>query len=93
MFREFSPSVYASPTKDRTDEFWALYRKLFQRGMEKGVFRRSDPDVEITMLWAACHGFVELVLSERMPPRQTPSAALDAMREALVADRLRALRA
>ena len=92
MFREFSPSVYATRATDRTDELWALYRKLFQRGMERGVFRSGDPDVEIAMLWAACHGFVELTLSERMPPRQTPGAALDAMREALVGDRLRALR-
>jgi len=93
MFREFSPRVYTTQATDRTDEFWALYRKLFQRGMEQGVFRSGDPDVEIAMLWAACHGFVELALSERMPPRQTPDAALEALREALVADRLRALRA
>ena len=92
MFREFPPASWADAATDRTDEIWALYRKLFQRGMERGAFRRSDPDVAIAMLWAACHGFVELALSERMPPRQTPETGLAAMRDALVDDRIRALR-
>ena len=37
-------------------------------------------------------GFVELALSSRMPPRNAPEAALGTLREALIADRIRALR-
>lgn len=90
-FREFSPAGWGPRELARIDELWSLYRKIFQRGMETGAFRRADPDVAIAMLWAGCHGFVELALSGRMPPPSAPEAAHGALREALVADRIRAL--
>ena len=93
MFREFSPTSYSEDGLRRIDEIWALYRKIFQSGMEAGVFRNANPDIEIAMLWSACHGFVELALSQRMPPRPAPDAApLAGLRDAVVADRIRALR-
>ncbi len=93
MFREFEPAGYEAQAVQRIDEVWSLYRKIFQRGMEQGVFRNADPDAEIAMLWSSCHGFVELALSDRMPPRPAAQAgSVASLREHLLDDRIRALR-
>ncbi|NNL66688.1 MAG: TetR/AcrR family transcriptional regulator [Myxococcales bacterium] len=94
MFREFSPATYPEHGRQRIDQVWEIYRKIFQRGIECGEFRNMDPDIAISMLWSACHGFVELALSERMPPRAVSAVrSLEALREALLEDRIHALRA
>ena len=69
---------------------WDLVRALYVQGIESGAFRRSDPDREIALSWAAVHGYVQLVTGERLPADRAVWAAKIA--DALVEDRVRAIR-
>ena len=92
MFQELSVSGYATdPAVQHADQTWQLYQKLYQRGIETGRFRNVDPNLQILIGWATFHGFIQLAHAERMPPREAGPAPLAALRDAVIADRLRAL--
>ena len=71
----------------------ALFRQLYRRGMDERVLRHLDPDREIAIGWAMLHGFVTLAQSDRMPPFGLCVSSLPELREALLEERLRAIRA
>jgi AcrR family transcriptional regulator len=73
---------------------WELCRTAYARGIESGAFRPGSPDVETTIGWSMVHGFVELVLAERLPRHEEGAEREDlrTLRDALIEERLRALR-
>lgn len=94
MFQENTLSALA--TRYSVEELrsafrvWDLVRALYVQGIESGVFRKSDPDREIAISWAAVHGYVQLVTGERLPVDRAAWAAKVA--DAIVDDRVRAVR-
>jgi len=92
MTWDFSPEGYTEAERLRTAELWTRYRKLYGRGIESGAFRAGDPDVQAAMGWAFVHGFLQLAISGRMPPAALKDKTLTELRDALIAERIQALR-
>lgn len=93
MFREnalsgFSTRYSVTVLQDAL-RVWQLVRAIYARGIDSGAFRLSDPAREITISWAALHGYVQIVTNERLSAERAAWAAEVA--EALVADRVRAM--
>ncbi len=93
MFRENTLSAfstrYSVEVLRDTLRAWHLVRAIYVRGIDSRVFRSSDPDREMATSWAALHGYVQLVTSERIAADRVAWTAEVA--EALVADRVRAM--
>ena len=75
----------------RVLEFRGRVAAVYERGMAAGVFRDVDPDVEISVRWAAVHGFVQLVAASRLPDAHS-AAELRELQEAIIELMLRSLR-
>jgi len=73
MFQENTLSPFSarySPDElKRALGIWELTRDIYARGIESGVFRSSNPDLEATIGWSAVHGYVQLVTGERLPAK------------------------
>jgi AcrR family transcriptional regulator len=93
IYQEFSVTHYAEAEQAQAAALWQLFRGPYVRGIESGAFRVSDPDVETAIGWAQVHGFVQLALSGRMPPRpaQGLGLTLTQIRDAMIEQRLRLL--
>ncbi len=72
-------------------EVRARIRSVYDLGIGSGAFRSVDPDVELSVLWAAVHGFVQLVAASRLPD---PHGArrLEPLQSAVIEMMLRSLR-
>ena len=75
----------------RVLEYRGRVASVYERGMAAGVFRGVDPDVEISVRWAAVHGFVQLVAASRLPDAHS-AAELGELQEAIIELMLRSLR-
>jgi AcrR family transcriptional regulator len=75
----------------RVLEFRGRVASVYERGMAAGVFRRVDPEVEISVRWAAVHGFVQLVAASRLPDAHS-AVELRELQEATIEMLLRSLR-
>jgi AcrR family transcriptional regulator len=64
---------------------------VYERGMASGAFRRMELDAEVTVHWAALHGFVQLVAASRLPDAHGP-VELRQLQEAIIEMMLRSLR-
>ena len=71
-------------------EYRARVASVYERGMASGVFRGVDPAVEISVRWAAVHGFVQLVAARRLPDAHSP-VELRELQEATLEMMLRSL--
>jgi len=93
MFTDISPTERTPQEQARVMRSRDLAIELYRRGMERGVFRRADLRVETMIGWSLLHGFVQLAAEGRLPPNPDGSQAdVRAVREAIVAARLAALR-
>ncbi len=66
-------------------------RGICERGIASGAFLAEDPDVAMAVRWAMVHGFVQLVIAQRLPALDD-AAELARLREALIDAMLRSLR-
>ena len=73
---------------------WELCRDAYVRGIASGVFRQGDPEAETALTWSMLHGLVLLVLAGRLPRMgiEGRRGELASLRDALIEERLRALR-
>ena len=71
-----------------TDEAGATFTPLLDavtRAVDAGLFRKEDPAVVATALWAGLHGIVSLELGNFMPPQAgDPGAAFTALGVAML---------
>lgn len=65
---------------------------VYQRGLERGTFRPSDPQLETAVGWAGLHGFVQLTIDGALPTDGLTSDPAS-VRELLIEQRVRALSA
>ncbi len=94
MFQELDMMHDLTPDEGKLVQYsCCLARNRYSSGIESGVFRPGDPDVEAMLGWAWAHGFVQLVLSERLPPALAQPKQLRAIRELAIEERFRGLRA
>lgn len=63
---------------------------VYRRGVEAGVFRRVDAELEAAVGWAALHGFVQLTI-DGLLPTQGLSSDPRPVRDALIDQRVRVL--
>jgi AcrR family transcriptional regulator len=75
----------------RVLEYRARIVSVYERGMATRAFRCVDPEVEISVRWAAVHGFVQLVSTSRLPDAHSP-VDLRELQESLIEMILRSLR-
>jgi AcrR family transcriptional regulator len=75
----------------RVLEYRSRVASVYERGMAAGVFRGVDPNLEISVRWAAVHGFVQLVAARRLPDVHA-RAELRELKEATIEMMLRSLR-
>lgn len=93
MFQDISiSSLLTADEVHRALRGWQASKRVYARGIESGVFRKSDPVVEANVGWAWVHGFVQLARAGRLPLKGMESGSLTEAREAMIAGRLRALR-
>lgn len=92
MFQDFSVTHYTEQERARASTVWRLSRDVYARGVASGAFRRADPDTLTATGWALVHGFVLLALSHRLRPRPGEGGGHLELRDALLEERLRALR-
>lgn len=60
----FRPKLARRNASDDSDEHaYSIFRSCVVAAMERGEFRRMDPDVVAQILWAAIHGLVSLRLT------------------------------
>ncbi len=64
---------------------------ICERGIASGVFLAVDPAQAVAVHWAMAHGFVQLVLAERLP-EDLGGSDLERLRDALIQAMLRSLR-
>ena len=58
------PKLASRNASDESDDQpYAIFRRCIVAAIERGEFRRSDPDVLAQMLWASAHGLVSLRLT------------------------------
>ena len=74
----------------RVLDYRSRVSSVYERGMASGVFRGVDPVVEISVRWAAVHGFVQLVAARRLPDAHS-SVELRELQEATIEMMLRSL--
>jgi AcrR family transcriptional regulator len=74
----------------RVLEYRGKVASVYERGMASGVFRGVDPSVEISVRWAAVHGFVQLVAARRLPDVDSAVELRD-LQEATIEMMLRSL--
>jgi AcrR family transcriptional regulator len=94
MFQDLEVSSFAKLSSERRDRYlraWDVNRELYRRGIERGVFRASTPEVEATIGWAWVHGFVQLASAQRLPLGGPVPVDLRAASDAIIEGRLRAL--
>lgn len=62
-------TLFSAEMKDRIDQRGndsiLILRGAISEGMEKGLFKELDPGREAIILWAACHGMIQLKKLER----------------------------
>ncbi len=75
------------------EQLFRLHHEVYQRGIEKGVFRPGEPRKQGAMTWALFHGFIQLAIAGRMPLPYEPETrpTLTELRETLIEERIRAL--
>ena len=64
---------------------------IYERGIASGAFVAADPALAMAVRWAMAHGFVQLVIAQRLPEHPGGSD-LDRLRDALIDTILRSLR-
>ena len=64
---------------------------IYERGIASGAFVAADPALAMAVRWAMAHGFVQLVIAQRLPEDQG-GVDLDRLRDALIDTILRSLR-
>ena len=72
---------------ERGDHAYTIFRGCITAAMDRGEFRRADPDVLAQMLWASVHGLVSL----RLTLSDFPWADTTALAQHLVDAELRGL--
>jgi AcrR family transcriptional regulator len=93
MFDELSVHALSPEELATRMRLWASFREPYRRGVERGVFRKADPDMVTMLHFSLMHGFVSLALSGRNPsPAMPVRRGLEELFEALIEDRVAALR-
>ena len=64
---------------------------IYERGIASGAFLAVDPALAMAVRWAMAHGFVQLVIAQRLPEDQG-GVDLASLRDALIDTILRSLR-
>jgi AcrR family transcriptional regulator len=64
---------------------------VYERGIAAGLFRVVDPEVEVSVHWAAVHGLVQLVTASRLPDAHG-AVSVRNLQEATIEMMLRSLR-
>jgi AcrR family transcriptional regulator len=64
---------------------------ICERGIASGAFLATDPAQAMAVRWALAHGFVQLVLAQRLPG-DLGGAGFELLRDALIQTMLRSLR-
>jgi len=64
---------------------------IYERGIASGAFLAVDPALAMAVRWAMAHGFVQLVIAQRLP-EDRGGVDLDRLRDALIDTILRSLR-
>jgi AcrR family transcriptional regulator len=72
-------------------EYRGRISSVYERGMAAGLFRGIDSEVEISVRWAALHGFVQLVSASRLPDAHS-RVDLRELQDATIEMMLRSLR-
>jgi AcrR family transcriptional regulator len=93
MFQDLPVHALAPEELAPRMRLWAAFREPYCRGVERGVFRKADPDVVTMLHFSLMHGFVSLALTGRNPSPAMPGRhRLEELFEALIEDRVTALR-
>jgi AcrR family transcriptional regulator len=72
---------------DRDEHAYSIFRGCVVAAMERGEFRRMNPDAVAQMMWASVHGLVSL----RLTLTEFPWAETEQLAEALVDAEIRGL--
>ncbi len=95
MFEEIGPEplrAQLTPEEEaRATRPWNIGRDIYARGMENGIFKPGDPDLEASIGWALLHGFVQLSTPGQLLLKGEGSQRFRELREAVVNSRIEAL--
>jgi hypothetical protein len=57
------------------------YRDLYVRGHAAGQLRSENPEHDVLIDWSLLHGFINLALSDQVPPPRLPDSTVEELRD------------